>query len=159
MKVAHRYLLPALLPLLCLFAIALATSSDAATFQIDDSRSVVLNTNLPMQWRSLSPAGGDHSVQGLTRVQTKLDTRPWGGQFGKIFMTLPAQPSGQVQVRWETQGIFLSGQLVSGQRGLVWAGTMPAGLLEDLMTVTIQADGRLLSATQLLRFNFEVDVP
>jgi hypothetical protein len=159
MKTARHCLLQALLPLWGLLGIGWVDAAGAATFQVDDSRSVVLNTNLPMQWRSLSPASGDHWVLGVTRVQTKLDTRPWAGQFGKIFMTLPAQPSGQVQVRWETQGPFVSGQLVSGQRGLVWSGTMPAGLLEDLMTVTIQTDGRLLSATQLLRFNFEVDLP
>jgi hypothetical protein len=131
----------------------------AATFQVDDSRSVVLNTNIPLQWRSLSPATGDHQVQGVTRVQIKLDLRPWAGQAGRVYMALPPQPNGQVQAAWQGQGTLLNGQLTSGQRGLVWSGTMPAGLLEDLLTVTIQTDGRWLSSAQSLRFYFEVDVP
>jgi hypothetical protein len=36
---------------------------------------------------------------------------------------------------------------------------VPGALLEDVMTVAVQTDGRFLSAPQLLRFYFEVDVP
>lgn len=131
----------------------------AATFPVDDSRSTVLDANIPMQWRSLSPARGDHQVQGVTRVQIKLDTRNWVGQFGRIYMALPVQPSGVVQANWRTQGPLLSGQLNSGQRGLIWSGVIPAASLDDVLTVSILTDGRLLSTTQLLRFTFEIDVP
>jgi hypothetical protein len=145
--------------ILLLALLTWAGPASSATFQMDDSRSVVLNSSVPMRWRTLSPAKGDHVVQGLTQVQVKLDTRPWAGKFGKIFMALPAQPGSQIQVHWQAQGLFLGGQLASGQRGLVWSGTMPTALLEDLITVTIETDGRLLSSAQLLRFNFEIDIP
>lgn len=150
-----------LFKLLALIALWLihVSGSLAATFLVDDSRSTVLDTSLPMQWRSLSPARGDHQVQGVTRVQVRLDTRNWVGQVGRIYMALPAQPSGVVQASWRTQGPLLSGQLNSGQRGLIWSGAIPSASLDDVLTVTVLTDGRLLSSAQLLRFYFEIDVP
>ena len=148
-----------LLVLVVGLALALDSPAQAATFSVDDSRSTVQDNSLPMQWRSISPARGDHQVQGVTRVQLKLDTRQWVGQFGRIYMTLPAQPSATLQARWRTQGPLLSGQLTSGQRGLVWSGVIASGGLEDVLTVTIQTDGRHLSSAQLLRFSFEIDLP
>ncbi len=141
------------------FGLALAANALGATFLVDDSRSAVLDANLPLQWRSQSPANGDHAVQGVTRVQVRLDTSAWVGKSARIYMALPAQPIGLVTARWQTQGQLLSGQLNSGQRGLVWSGPVPKGLLEDVMTVTITSDGRLLSTAQLLRFYFEIDLP
>ena len=148
-----------LLVLVVGLALALDGPAQAANFAVDDSRSTVLDASVPMQWRSISPARGDHQVQGVTRVQLKLDTRQWVGQFGRIFMTLPAQPSALVQASWRTQGPLLSGQLSSGQRGLIWSGVITTGLLEDVLTVTMQTDGRLLSSAQLLRFSFVIDLP
>ena len=143
------------------FALAVAMSmvASAATFPIDDSRSTVLEPNLPLQWRTLSPSQGDHIMQGTTRVQIRLDTRAWVGKMGRIYMTLPAQANGTLVAAWRTQGPLLSGQLNSGARGLVWSGVIPAVALDDVLTVTIQTDGRYLSSAQLLRFAFEIDVP
>lgn len=151
----------AILLLIIVVGLSAAFQSPAAavTFPVDDSRSTVLDSSLPMQWRSLSPSRGDHQVQGITRVQIKLDTRNWVGQFGRIYMALPAQPGAQVQANWRTQGPLLSGQLNSGQRGLIWSGLIPAASLDDVLTVTVQTDGRSLSSAQLLRFFFEIDLP
>ncbi len=146
-----------------LFGIALmlvlVSTANAATFLVDDSKSTVLDANVPLQWRSLSPSSGDHTVQGVTRVQVRLDVTTWVGKFGRIYMALPAQPNGVVTAQWQSQGQLLSGQLKSGQRGLVWSGVVPKALLDDVMTVTIQSDGRLLSTAQTLRFSFEIDLP
>ncbi len=140
-------------------ALALHAAAFGATFLVDDSKSTVLDANLPLQWRSQSPSNGDHAVQGVTRVQVRLDTSAWVGRSARIYMALPAQPIGLVKASWQTQGQLLSGQLNSGQRGLVWSGPVPKAVLEDVMTVTIVSDGRLLSAAQLLRFYFEIDLP
>jgi hypothetical protein len=144
---------------LCCLCLGLSGVSHAATFLLDDSQSQVMDANMPMQWRSLSPSKGDHQVVGTTRVQVKLDTRAWVGKFVRIYMALPAQPGSTVLAKWQVQGPMIAGQLNSGQRGLVWSGVVPSALLEDVMTVTVQTDGRFLSAPQLLRFYFEVDVP
>jgi hypothetical protein len=145
--------------LLLITFVVLLSPAAAATFMVDDSQSAVLNPSLALQWRTIAPSAGDHIVQGHTRVQIKLDVRPWAGKSAHIYMTLPAQPNGVVNATWQAEGPLLSGQLSSGSRGLVWAGVVPAAVLDDVMAVTIQTDGRLLNAAQQLRFNFEIDVP
>lgn len=142
-----------------MMAFCVASPAMSATFLVDDSRSTVQDGNLPMQWRTLSPASGDHTVQGLTRVQVRLDTQAWAGKLGRIYMALPAQPGGIIKASWQTQGTLLAGQLHSGQRGLVWSGVLPGPQLEDVMTVTVQTDGRFLANTQILRFYFEIELP
>lgn len=135
------------------------SSAGAATFLVDDAQSQVLDNQLPMRWRSLVPSSGDHQVEGVTRVQIRLDTRAWVGKPARIYMALPAQPNGTVLAKWRAQGSFINGQINSGQRGLVWSGIVASALMEDVLTVTVQTDGRLLSAPQLLRFYFELDLP
>jgi hypothetical protein len=148
----------------CLFSLMVLLSAmgmaNAATFLLDDSQSQVLDPQVSLQWRSISPAKGDHQVMGQTRVHIKLDTRNWVGQQVRIFMALPAQPSSTVQANWTVQNQTLqAGQLISGQRSLVWAGVVRQPMLDDVMTVVVQTDGRFLAAVQQLRFYFEVDVP
>jgi hypothetical protein len=129
------------------------------TYPVSDALSQVRDTQLPLKWRVLSPSRGDHQVEGVTQVHIKLDTRAWVGQVGRIYMALPAQPGGTISAQWSAQNATLqNGRITSGQRGLVWSGVVPSPLLEDIMTVTIQTDGRLLSANQLLRFYFEIDL-
>lgn len=144
---------------LVIAGLVLGNTAFGATFLVDDSKSTVLDANLPLQWRSQSPSNGDHAVQGVTRVQVRLDTSAWVGKPARIYMALPAQPIGMVTANWQTQGQLLSGQLNSGQRGLVWSGPVPKALLEDVLIVTITSDGRLLSTSQMLRFYFEIDLP
>jgi hypothetical protein len=131
----------------------------AATVILDDSQSQVLQPQLPLQWRSISPSQGDHQVIGSTRVQIRLNTQEWQGKTGRIFMALPAQPGIVVRAQWQTQGVLLPGQLQSGSRTQVWAGTITQSMIEDVMNVTITTDGRNLQAHQLLRFHFELDLP
>ena len=142
-----------------LMAVLNVSPALAAAFLVDDSKSTVLDANLPLQWRSLSPSKGDHAVQGVTRVQVRLDTSPWVGKFGRIYMALPQQPNGIVSAKWQTQGTLLAGQASSVQRGMVWSGVVPRPLLDDVLTVVIETDGRLLSTAQVLRFYFEIDLP
>lgn len=150
---------PFLNALCCAIALLASVPAPAATFLVDDSQSQVMDANLPMRWRSLSPAQGDHQVEGSTRVQLRLDTRNWVGKAVRIYMALPAQPGASVLAKWQTQGPLIAGQLNSGQRTLVWSGVVPKALMEDVMSVSVQTDGRLLNTPQLLRFYFEVDVP
>ena len=137
----------------------LACFAQATTTLLDDSQSQVLSPQLSLQWRSISPAQGDHQVVGSTRVQIRLNTQVHIGQTGRIFMVLPAQPGSQVNVQWQTQGMFINGQLLSGSRALVWQGKITSSRLEDVMSIRVQTDGRSLQSQQALRFHFELDVP
>jgi hypothetical protein len=134
-------------------------SAWGTTVQLDDSQSQVLQPQLGLQWRSISPARGDHQVVGSTRVQIRISTQAIIGQTGRIFMALPAQPGAPVQVQWQTQGMFINGQLLSGSRALVWQGKITSAMLEDVLSINLQTDGRFLQSQQALRFHFEWDVP
>ena len=104
------------LKLLCLFTLifALNTNAHAGTYRVDDSATIVTDSQVKMRWRS---AGANrvngNIVDGSTFVNIRLNTSPWLNKTGQIYMVLPAQPIGQVVVDWKTQGKLLPGTLVS----------------------------------------------
>jgi hypothetical protein len=129
------------------------------TYRVDDSATLPGESTLQMRWRSLAPGrAGDNVVEASTVLTIRLDLRPFAGRTGRIYMVLPQQPIGVVNVQWATQGRMLPGRLISGQRGLVYAGAISAAALEDTLALQVSSDGRLLSAPQRLQFHFEIDV-
>ncbi len=131
----------------------------AATFRVDDSLTLPTEIAMPMNWRSLAPSrDAGHAVEGASVLTIRLNLAPWLGKTGKVYLALPEQPVGQVSAEWTTQGRLLPGQLASGNRTLVFAGPIRAGLLEDTIVLKLQADGRRLAAPQRLQFYFEIDV-
>lgn len=144
----------------CLVAALLASLPVlAATYPVDDSASQVLDSSLRMKWDSVAPQSGHGAgVSGVTTVLVRLDIAAWNGRQGRIYMTLPEQPIGQVSASWTTRGRLLPGALRSGERALVYAGPLRGDLIEDTLRLVIQADGQKLVRTEQLRFSFEVDL-
>jgi len=131
----------------------------AATYKVDDSASQVLGNNVRMKWDSVVPqAGRRATVSGELTVLVRLNVSQWQGQQGRIYMTLPAQPTGPVSATWTTQGRLLPGVLRAGERTLVYAGPIHAGLIEDTLRLLIQADGQKLVRPEQLTFSFEIDL-
>jgi hypothetical protein len=136
-----------------------ATLACAATFRVDDSLTLPNETSTPMKWRSLAPNRVvGHAIEGSSVLTIRLNVAPWLNRNGKIYMGLPEQPIGQVNAEWTTQGKLLPGELVSGNRTLVYAGPIRANMIEDTIVLRLQADGRRLAAPQRLQFFFEIDV-
>ena len=130
----------------------------AATHRLDDSASQVISPNARMEWRSLAPGrAADHDVEALIRVNIRIDTRAWVGRAGRIYMVLPQDDGPRMTAQWQTQGKLLAGRLVSGERGLVYAGPITQPLLEDQMLVYLRTDGRWMSNSRRLAFHFELD--
>jgi hypothetical protein len=143
-----------------LFALLLAAiRADAANvFRVDDSGSQPVEAQSQMRWKSLVPNVADaNEVETVVRVNIKLDTRPWQGRRGRIYMALPPAVVGQLNVEWTTQGRLQPGRLISGGRGLVYQGLITTQILEDVMTVNINGDGRRISTPQRLQFYFEIE--
>jgi hypothetical protein len=139
--------------------LALATPASGATFRVDDSATIPQESSATLRWRHFAPAkSGDNTVEGSTKVQVRLNLAPWLKRNGRLYLVLPEQPPGQVTVRWATQGRLLPGQLVSGQRALVYAGPIASPLLEETLALRIETDGTRLNATYRLNFHFEIDV-
>ena len=143
-----------------LLALTLATAAGATTtYRVDDSLTLPHESNQAMKWRSLAPnRTAGNAVEGTSVITLRLDTAPWMNRMGKIYMALPEQPIGQVTAEWTTQGRLLPGQLISGNRTLVYSGPIKSSTLEDTIALKITADGRRLVSAQRLQFYFEIDV-
>ncbi|MGZ5038347.1 MAG: hypothetical protein ACXWHB_09335 [Usitatibacter sp.] len=144
--------------IVALLALA-ATCASAATFRVDDTSSLPSETTTPMKWRSLAPNRSiGNAIEGTNVVTVRLNLAPWLNRTGKIYMVLPEQPIGQVTADWTTQGKLLPGQLMSGNRTLVYAGPIRTSQLEDTIILRLTADGQRLVAPQRLTFYFEIDL-
>jgi hypothetical protein len=142
-----------------LAAIVLAQPATAGTFAVDDSTSYVHDANTAMKWKSVAPRRRIGTlVEGITVVTVRLNVVLWANKTGKIYIALAEQPIGPVKATWTTQGRLLPGQLISGNRALVYAGPIKSTLLEDTIVLTLEADGQRLVAAQRLQFYFEIDV-
>ena len=141
--------------------LALASSAGAATYIVDDSSTIPFETNVSTRWRDNSATGGrqmSNDIEGAATVTLRLNLQPWLNRNGRIYLALPQQPIGVVNVEWATQGRMLPGKLQSGERTLVYAGPIRTSVLEDTFTVRVVADGRRVNAAQRLQFHFEIDV-
>ena len=146
-----------------IFLLACASSPQAKTLRVDDSTSLVREPTVAMRWRTLAPGrGASHQVDGASQVAIRLDLAPFiaaaAAKPVRIYMALAPQSIGQVSAQWTTQGNLLPGELLSGQRALVYAGPLPGPVLQDNLAVKISLDGRALAAPQRLQFYFEIDL-
>ena len=127
--------------------------------RLDDSLSHTVPPNVQMQWLPLkadpSFAGG---MEAWLRVNVRIDTREWVGRSGRIYMVLPRDQSSDIEAVWTTQGRLQPGRLMSGERTLVFAGTIPGLTLEDQMQVRLRSHPDWLSNSRRLNFHFELDV-
>lgn len=140
-------------------AAAVALPAAAVTFRVDDSTTLPSEATTVMKWKSLAPSRtAGNVVEGASVVTIRLNLAPWLSKSGRIYMALPEQPIGQVTAEWATQGRLLPGRLMSGNRTLVYVGTIRAAVLEDTIALKLQADGRRLTAPQRLQFHFEIDL-
>ena len=141
------------------FCLMLAMPSTAATFRVDDSTTIPNESNVTMRWKSVNPNRmTGNAVQAEFLITMRLNVAPWLNKSGKIYMALPQQPIGAVNVTWTTQGRLLPGKLISGERTLVYAGPIRSSFLEDTFDVSVETDGKRLASPQRLQFHFEIDL-
>lgn len=131
----------------------------AQTYPVDDSASQVLGGTVRMRWDDAVPQLRQRqTVSGEITVLVRLNVSAWQGRQGRIYMLLPAQPTGPMTVSWTTRGPLLPGALRSGERVMVYAGPIPAGVMEDTQRLLIRTAGGKLVRPEQLKFSFEIDV-
>ncbi len=146
---------PRLPALVALAALALSTGMAPAAanpHRLDDTGTHTVPPHVQMQWRER--ADGMHAQ---VRVRVRLDTRPWIGRSGRIHLVLDRDETSTLEARWTSQGPLQGGVLRSGERALVWAGTVSTATLEDqfLMHLSTGTDWR--GHVRRLNFRFEFD--
>lgn len=136
----------------------LAASAWANPYRLDDSLSHTVPPNVQMQWLPLTHgqpyAGG---MEAWLRVNVRIDTRDWVGRSGRIYMVLPRDEASTIEAVWTTQGRLQSGRVVSGERSLVFAGTIRSPSLYDQLQVRLRSNADWQSTSRRLNFHFELD--
>jgi hypothetical protein len=144
---------------LALAAFALAPAAPAATYRVDDAATIVENTVVKMRWRNVAPSRRtDNAVLGTTRVNVRLNLAPWQQRNARLYLVLPVQPPAPLVARWSTQGRLQPGEVVSGQRTLVYAGPVTTAVLDETLVLQLETDGEQLEALHRIDFHFEIDV-
>ncbi|MDZ4101066.1 MAG: hypothetical protein U1E12_05245 [Hydrogenophaga sp.] len=137
----------------------LVATAWANPHRLDDSLSHTVPPNVEMQWLPLksgqSFAGG---MEAWVRVNVRIDTRNWVGRSGRIYMVLPRDQASNIEAVWTTQGRLQAGRLVSGERALVFVGTVPGTTLEDQMQVRLRSNADWSSNSRRLDFHFELEI-
>jgi hypothetical protein len=141
-------------------SLAVATPALAATYVVDDASTIPFESTVATKWRDSATGGRQMSndIEGAATITLRLNVQPWMNRNGRVYLALPQQPIGVVNVEWSTQGRLLPGKLQSGERTLVYAGPIRSPVLEDTFAVRVVADGRRVIAAQRLKFHFEIDV-
>jgi hypothetical protein len=125
---------------------------------IDDSGTATLEPLVGMRWQEVSPRRrASMLMQGRTTVRVRLNLQPWVGHSGRIYMVLPAQRPGPINVSWTTQGQLLPGQLNAGLRTLVYQGRITSPVLQDSLQMLLTVDGTQMRQNYTLSFRFEFD--
>ena len=91
-----------------------------------------------------------NEIEGGATVTLRLNLQPWLNRNGRIYLALPQQPIGVVNVEWATQGRLLPGKLQSGERTLVYAGPIRTSIPGRHLRGAVVADGRRVAPTQRL---------
>ena len=131
----------------------------AKTIIVDDSGSQALEPSVTMRWKSAAPArsAAANLMTGTTTIRVRINVMPWLHHSGHIYLALPVQKPGPIALSWTTQGRFLPGQLVSGNRVLVYAGPITTPFMEDTLTFQFSVNGALLGRSVPVTYRFEMD--
>jgi hypothetical protein len=137
-----------------------SSRASAATL-IDDSASQALDPVAMMRWQAPAPgrrsAQTDNLLTGAMRIRVRLDLTPRLHRSGRIYLNLPMQSPGPIEMSWVTQGRFSSGKLRSGNRMLVYAGPIESPAFEELFVFQFSVDGRLLDTSVRVSYHFEME--
>ncbi len=142
-----------------LAVLALAVSVGVRAAQpIDDSGTWVRSPSVALRWSGAAVKSVDrYQMSGATYVNVRLNVGPWLHKYGRIYLVLPTQAPGRLRAVWTTQGRLQPGDVVAGNRMLVYSGPIQSARIEDQWALTIFVDGRRLQRTQDIEFRFEME--
>ena len=144
-------------------ALALASaggtvSATAATYRVDDSATLPAESTALLRWQTAAPTRSrDAVLEGAVAVAVRLNLAPWVGDNARLYLVLPEQGTALTRASWRTQGRLLPGEISPGQRVLVYQGPITSPILEETLTIRIEADGNQMPGMQRLKFHFEID--
>ncbi len=131
----------------------------ARTVVIDDAGTSILEPLVALRWKNAAPTRGAHNDQmvGFMTVRLRLNVAPWMHRTARIYLSLPQQPPGPMQVSWTAQQHLAQGEMQSGNRVLVYVGPIMGPILEDTVRFRLTIDGRWVQHAFPVSMQFEMD--
>jgi hypothetical protein len=138
--------------------IAAPPTALAATYRVDDHATLPIESTALLRWRETAPSlARDNTLEGATAVAVRLNLARWIDQKASLYLVFPQQGTAALRASWTTQGRLLPGEITPGDRVLVYQGRITSPVIEDTLTLFIEADGSRLQGVQHLDFHFEID--
>jgi hypothetical protein len=121
--------------------------------RLDDSLSTQQQFDLDLVWKQRGNTKNldTRELNALTaqarHVEIRLNTAPYVGQRGQIFIALPLNIRGSVdssalRMSWTTNGLFSSGSLTAGNRVKLFEGEITEPVMTDVFDIIFEIDAR-----------------
>lgn len=138
---------------LLLVLVLVLTSLPLHAERLDDSLSPQQQLDINLDWKD-QYSTEDLDIRELNAlvaraqdVEVRLNTAPYVGQRGRIYITLPLNirgtaDSSALRMSWTTNGLFASGSLTAGNRVKLFEGEITDRVMTDIFDITFEIDAR-----------------
>ena len=136
-----------------LLLVLVLTSLPLHAERLDDSLSPQQQLDINLDWKDQYSAEDldtrelNALVARAQDVEVRLNTAPYVGQRGRIYITLPLSirgtaDSSALRMSWTTNGLFASGSLTAGNRVKLFEGEITDRVMTDIFDITFEIDAR-----------------
>ena len=150
-----------------LLALALASVPLHAE-RLDDSLSPRQQFDIDLTWKQQYTDELDNRelnalIARAQHVEVRLNTAPYVGQRGRIFITLPLNIRGGADVSalrmsWTTNGLFASGSLTAGNRVKLFEGEITERVMTEIFDMTFEIDARQVTSNLRLEPVYDIEI-
>lgn len=136
-----------------LLLVLVLTSLPLHAERLDDSLSPRQQLDINLDWKDqystedLDARELNALVARAQDVEVRLNTSPYVGQRGRIYITLPLNirgtaDSSALRMSWTTNGLFSNGSLTAGNRVRLFEGEITERVMTDVFDITFEIDAR-----------------
>jgi hypothetical protein len=137
----------------CLLLVITLASLPLHAERLDDSLSPRQQFDIDLDWKdqysteTLDTRELNALIARAQHVEVRLNTAPYVGQRGRIFISLPlnirgAADSSALRMSWTTNGLFASGSLTAGNRVKLFEGKIMEPVMTEIFDMTFEIDAR-----------------
>jgi len=137
----------------CLLLVITLVSLPLHAERLDDSLSPRQQFDIDLDWKdqysteTLDTRELNALIARAQHVEVRLNTAPYVGQRGRIFISLPlnirgAADSSALRMSWTTNGLFASGSLTAGNRVKLFEGKIMEPVMTEIFDMTFEIDAR-----------------
>ena len=137
----------------CLLLALTLTSLSLHAERLDDSLSPRQQIDVDLDWKDqysteeLDTRALNALIARAQHVEVRLNTAPYVGQHGRIFISLPLNIRGTadasaLRMSWTTNGLFSSGSLTAGNRVKLFEGEITVPVMIEIFDMTFEIDAR-----------------